>query len=283
LIKKIKTLAQFRLSFLNPIISIKHGLTDPTNDMIMGKTAEEIAFNYGIVRSEMDAFSLASHQKAHKAWEEGRFEEVVPLVSAYADVIERDDGIRPDISLLKLSELKPVFEKYGSITAGNSSQVTDGAGALLVASEDFIKRHNLSPLAVVHDIAWTGCNPAMMGLGPVQSMAKVLEHNTMTFDQIQTVEINEAFSAQVLGVLKSFDDPQLGAQFCHIGDHLGVIDREKLNPCGGAIALGHPIAASGIRLILRAIYNLRQHHGQYGLASLCIGGGQGGAALIEAI
>jgi acetyl-CoA C-acetyltransferase len=281
--QKIKTISSFRASFLQPIIALKQGLTDPTNAMIMGKTAEEIAFHYGISRKEMDLYAIASHQKAHKAWEDGRFEEVIPLVSGFADLIERDDGIRPDISLIKLAELRPVFEAYGSITAGNSSQVTDGAGALLLASEDFVKQHQLSPIAILHNIAWTGCNPAMMGLGPVRAMAQILETQKMTFDQIHTVEINEAFSAQILGVIKSFEDHELGAQFCKISDQLGVISQERLNPCGGAIALGHPIAASGIRVILRAIYNLKQQHEQFGLASLCIGGGQGGAALVEAI
>jgi acetyl-CoA C-acetyltransferase len=282
-LKKLKTLMEFRFKYLNPTIALLQGLTDPMNNLIMGKTAEEIAFNYQISRTEMDIFSVESHQKAVAAWDQGRYEEVIPLLSAYADVIERDDGIRPDISLMKLANLKSAFEKYGTITAGNSSQVTDGAGAIILASESFVKRHGLQPLAVLHDISWSGCNPTMMGLGPVRSMSSLLTKYEMTFDQIDTVEINEAFAAQVLGVLKSFDDPVLGQQYCHITDEFGSIAREKLNPCGGAIALGHPIGASGIRIILRAIYNLRQQQGRYGMASLCIGGGQGGAALVEVL
>jgi acetyl-CoA C-acetyltransferase len=280
---KIKVFSHFRPGFLKPIIALSHGLTDPTNAMIMGKTAEEIAFHFGIARKEMDLYAISSHQKAQKAWDEGRYEEVVPLVSPYGDVVERDDGIRPDISLIKLAQLKPAFEQYGTITAGNSSQITDGAGCLLLASEAFVKRHQLSPIAVLHGVTWTGCEPSMMGLGPVRAMSQLLEEHHLTFQQMDTIEINEAFAAQILAIMKSFEDPVFGAHFCQIGDHLGTIDLEKLNPCGGAIALGHPIAASGIRIILRTIYNLKQQHGQFGLASLCIGGGQGGATLVEAL
>ncbi len=274
---------QCPMNSLAPISSLQHGLTDPTNGLIMGKTAQEIAYRYHLSRQEMDQYALLSHQKSHDAWEKGEMKDVITVIGVHGAPIFRDDGIRPDLSLSKLSKLKPVFEKYGSITAGNSSQITDGAGALLLASEAFVEKYQLKPLGIIRSVAWSGCDPRMMGLGPVGSMAKILTQENLVFEDIDCIEINEAFSAQILGVVKSFSDPSLGGQFCHIDNRYGELPLEKLNRWGGAIALGHPIAASGIRLVIRALTALRDHKEKRALVSLCIGGGQGGSALVESI
>ncbi|MBM4222961.1 MAG: acetyl-CoA C-acyltransferase [Gammaproteobacteria bacterium] len=280
--QKMKWLSQIPLRSLSPIISLKQGLTDPTNGLIMGKTAQEIAYHFDIAREEMDRFAVASHQKAHYAWENNQMTEVIPLITDKGTII-RDDGIRADNSLQKLAQLKPVFEPYGSITAGNSSQITDGAGCLLLATESFIKKYQIQPMGIIRSVRWTGCDPKMMGLGPVQAMSRILIENQLHFEDIDLIEINEAFAAQVLGVMKSFSDPVLGAQYCGIDDRFGPFPEEKLNIWGGAIALGHPIAASGIRLVLRALNGLRSQGKKRALVSLCIGGGQGGAALVESV
>jgi acetyl-CoA C-acetyltransferase len=281
--QKILWLLKCPIKALAPIIALQHGLTDPTNGLIMGKTAQEIAYRYHLSREEMDQYALQSHHKAHDAWEKGEMKEVMTLIGPQGTPILRDDGIRPDLSLMKLSQLKPVFEKYGSITAGNSSQLTDGAGALLLATEAFIEKYQLTPLGIIRSVAWNGCDPRMMGLGPVGSMTKILTQEKLSFEDLDCIEINEAFSAQVLGVVKSFSDSSLGSQFCHIDDRYGDLPLAKLNRWGGAIALGHPIAASGLRLVIRALTALRDHKEKRALVSLCIGGGQGGAALVESI
>lgn len=274
-------LASFPLSKMSPIVALKHGLTDPLHDMIMGKTAEEVAYQYGISRADMDLFALESHQKAQQAWEDGVFSEVIPLIGP-SGVVERDTGIRPDLSLMKLSKLRAAFEPpFGTITAGNSSQITDGAAALLLATESFVEKYQLEPLGVLRDLRWSGCDPVMMGLGPVRAMSDLMQHNQLSWNHIDVIEINEAFSAQVLGVIKSFQEPDLGRQFCQLSTDHGPLPIEKLNPCGGAIALGHPIAASGLRLVLRALTHLKTHGQHSAITSLCIGGGQGGAAWLE--
>lgn len=279
--EKLKHLYRFPISDLSPRSALQYGLTDPIVDMIMGKTAQEVAYHYGIARSEMDLFALESHQKAQQAWDDNLMTEVVPLIGCHG-VITRDNGIRSDLSLMKLSQLKPVFESKGTITAGNSSQVTDGAGALLMATEEFVEKYSLKPIGILRDVRWSGCEPSMMGLGPVRAMSELMQSNQLSWDQIDLIEINEAFSAQVLGVVKSFDEIDLGRRFCQLTVDHGQFPKEKLNPTGGAIALGHPIAASGLRLVLRALTHLRQNNQRHALVSLCIGGGQGGAAWLEA-
>ncbi len=266
---------------ISPIISLKQGLTDPTNALMMGQTAQEIAYRYHIDRTEMDEYAVNSHYKAHEAWEKGCMQEVYPLIFPNCTPVLRDDGIRPDATLEKLSQMKGVFDKKGSITAANSSQITDGAAAALLATKDFITKYQIQPKGVIRDIQWTGCNPRMMGLGPVKAMTQILQRNGLSFDDIGVIEINEAFAAQILGVIKSFNDPQLGELYTGIDSRYGDFPVDRLNLWGGAIALGHPIAASGLRVILRALYGLEQKQQRFALVSLCIGGGQGGAALIE--
>jgi acetyl-CoA C-acetyltransferase len=282
-LEKLKNLFTMRPNFFKPIISLKQGLTDPLENLLMGQTAEEIAYHFSISKKEMDTYSVQSHHKAHRAWVEKEFKEVVPIADYHlGKVFEKDDGIRVDSSVEKLSTLKPIFEKYGTITAGNSSQVTDGAGALILVSEHLVNKYHLEPLGKITAQAWSGCNPKMMGLGPVRAMAQVLQENNYTFEDIDFLEINEAFAAQVLGCLACFEDPQLGERYGSIYQSYGSLCRDKVNLYGGAIALGHPVGASGVRIILRSLYQLRDHGKKRALASLCIGGGQGGATLVEA-
>lgn len=278
---RLKHLASFPLSKLSPTVALKHGLTDPLYDMIMGKTAEEVAYHYHITRPQMDLYSLESHQKAQQAWDDGLMTEVIPLIGP-SGVISQDTGIRKELSLMKLSQLKSAFERFGSITAGNSSQITDGAGAMLMATQEFVDKYQLEPLGVLRDVRWSGCNPVMMGLGPARAMSELMQAHELSWNHIDLIEMNEAFAAQILGVVKSFDDAEAGRQFCQLTTEYGPFPQEKLNPTGGAIALGHPIAASGLRLVLRALTHLRQNKQRGALVSLCIGGGQGGAAWIEA-
>lgn len=283
-LEKIKNLFMMRPNFFKPIISLKQGLTDPLENLLMGQTAQEIAYHFNITKEQMDNFSVQSHRKAHRAWSEKAFAEVIPLVDYRSGkIFEKDDGLRADSTVEKLSALKPIFEKYGKITAGNSSQVTDGAGALLLVSKHIVEKYHLEPLGKITAQAWTGCTPKMMGLGPVRAMAQVLQEKNYTFEDIDFLEINEAFAAQVLGCLACFEDQQLGQRYASLHEDYGRIERDKVNVQGGAIALGHPIGASGVRIILRALYQLKEHNKKRALASLCIGGGQGGATLIEAV
>lgn len=283
-ISLLKNLVTKRPNFFKPIVALKHGLTDPLYRMMMGQTAEEIAYNFGISREQMDEFSVQSHQKAHQAWEDQVYSEVCPLFDYQnAKVVVRDDGIRSESSVEKLSKLKGVFEKFGNITVGNSSQVTDGAGVLLLASEHMVKKHRLEPLGQITAQAWTGCQPQMMGLGPVQAMAKIMLSQKLTCEDIDFFEINEAFAAQVIGCLQCFSDKDKAKSFGKIDHDFGSICPTKLNIHGGSVALGHPVGASGVRIILRSLYQLKEHNKKKALASLCIGGGQGGATLVEAV
>ena len=280
---RAQALRRFRPGMLAPVLGIMKGLTDPVVGQLMGQTAENLAHLFDISRERMDAYALESHRRAVTAQAQGRFAEIVPLVDRDGTVFAHDDGIRPDSSLEHLARLKPFFDKrYGRVTPGNSSQITDGAAWLLLASEEALDRHDLRPLAEVLDCQWAGLDPAQMGLGPVHAMAPLLERHTLELDAIDRFELNEAFAAQVLACLAAMEDDdwcreQLGC------DALGRIDPGRLNVDGGAIALGHPVGASGARIVLHLVESLRRDRLKRGLASICIGGGQGGAMLLEAI
>jgi acetyl-CoA C-acetyltransferase len=260
LLQKLKTLIKFRPGFLKPEVALLNGLTDPVIGLNMGQTAEELAYRYHITREAMDEFSLRSHQRASKA----QFKEIVPIVDAKGKVVDRDDGIREDSSMERLAKLKPFFEKVGSVTAGNSSQITDGAAFLLLASEAAVKKYNLKPRAKIIDVAWAGVDPEIMGIGPVPAIEQLLAKHQLTKSDIDLWEINEAFAAQVLACVKSLDLPL-----------------EQLNIYGGAIAQGHPVGASGARIVMQLLSGLENAGKTRGVAGICIGGGQGGALLLE--
>lgn len=280
--QKLQQLARLRPGHLKPIISLLQGLTDPTTGLIMGQTAENLATRFKIGRKEMDDYALQSHQKLAAAIDAGRFDEIIPLFTSDGRAIKVDDGLRRDASPEKLAKLKPFFDRhYGRVTAANSSQVSDGAALLLLASEAAVEKYRLPVLGELIDTAWAGLPPEEMGLGPVYAIDALLHRHPQMAEQIDLWEINEAFAVQVLACLAALGDESWQQQ--ELGHRTAVprIDPERLNVDGGAVAVGHPIGASGARIVLHLLQALKQQGGGKGVASLCIGGGQGGAMLIE--
>jgi acetyl-CoA acetyltransferase family protein len=261
------------------------GLTDPVSGLLMGSTAEVLAQDFGISREEQDAFSLRSHQKAAKAKASGRFaKEMMPVVydEHTGKYLDFDDGIRESQTLEKLAKLKPFFDrKNGTVTAGNSSQITDAAAGVLVMSESEAKKRGLEPLGYLSAYTYAGLDPKRMGLGPVFATHKLFKKTGLSMNDIEVMEINEAFAAQVIGCERAFASKEFAK--AHWGEEkaLGAIDPDILNVNGGAVALGHPVGMTGTRLVLTVLHELRERGQQTGLATLCIGGGQGVALLLE--
>jgi len=275
-------------ALLSPVIGIMKGLTDPMVGLLMGQTAENLAHRFGITREEMDAFSARSHERVIKAQDQGTLApgggEVEALYDAKGNVYMLDDGVRRDASLPNLAKLKPFFDrKFGNVTPGNSSQITDGAAWLVLASEEVVRKNNLQPLGRIVDSHWAGLDPATMGLGPVHAATPILKRNNLALGDIDYWEINEAFAAQVLGCLAAWKDEKYCREELGLDRPLGEIDQERLNVDGGAIALGHPVGASGARIVLHLLKVLKRNKAKRGLASICIGGGLGGAMLLEAL
>ena len=281
--QKLSVIAHFRPKFVMPVLTLLKALNDPVVNLSMGQTAEKLAFIFGVSRTEMDEYSVRSHMRAQNANEQKYFvEELVPLFDWLGKFFINDNGIRPDSTLDKLAKLKPVFDKpFGNVTAGNSSQISDGAAMVLLASQTAIDKYKLQPLAKVIDVAWAALDPSVMGLGPAHAIAKLLVKNKLTMDAIAYWEINEAFSAQVLACIKAMADPHYCQKYLGVSGALGKLDQNKLNIDGGAVAIGHPVGASGARLTLHMAQILRRTKTKLGIASLCIGGGQGGAILLE--
>ena len=280
--ERLVLLRRFRPRHLAPVIGIVKGLTDPVVGLSMGQTAENLAFRFDITRAEMDAFAVRSHQRVLAAQQAGHFAEIHPLIDREGNVYEADDGVRPDSSVEKLARLRPVFDRpYGHITAGNSSQITDGAAWLVLASETAVKRYGLEPQARIVDSQWAALAPEEMGLGPVHAATPILTRHGFSLTDIDAWEINEAFAAQVIACLRAWrDDAWCRAQL-GLDGALGALDEERLNIDGGAIAQGHPVGASGARIVLHLLAVLRRLGQRRGIASICIGGGQGGAMLLE--
>ncbi len=279
---RIKLLGRFSPRYLAPVIALLKGLTDPVVGLNMGQTAEKIAYRFGIDRQAMDEFALASHQRLDQAQRDGALDEVVPLYDDRGNLYDHDDGVRPDSSLEKLAKLRPAFDKpYGLVTPGNSAQITDGAAALVLASEAAVKQHDLPVLARLVSCEWAALTPAEMGLGPAHAIAPLLKAQRLKLDEIDYWEINEAFAAQVLAVLAALKDKEYCQQHLGLRSAVGEIPHEKLNIHGGGVSIGHPVGASGARIVLHLARVLEQNKAARGIASLCIGGGQGGAMLIE--
>jgi acetyl-CoA C-acetyltransferase len=275
---------RFRVSMLAPVIAILRGLTDPIVKISMGSTAEIVAKRFGITRQMMDEYAVESHRRTAFAQDNGHLTEVEPMYGPDGTVYAQDDGVRRDSSVEKLAKLKPVFDRnYGNVTAGNSSQVTDGAAMLILASEDVVHEYNLQPLGRIVDTHWGALDPSEMGLGPVHAITPLLMRHGLTFADIDAVEVNEAFAAQVLGCVAAWDSAEYCKEHFGLDRPFGAPDRSKLNVDGGAIAVGHPIGASGARVVLHALKVLQRTGGKRAVASLCIGGGQGGAMLLERI
>ena len=283
--RRAAVLAQFRLRNVAPVIGLMKGLTDPNVGLLMGQTAENLAFRFGISRGEMDAFAARSHQRLLAAQRAGVFaREVVPLFDRAGNVYAADDGVREDSTPDNLAKLRPFFDrKYGNVTAGNSSQVTDGAAWLVLASEEAVQRFGLQPRGRIVDTQWAALDPAQMGLGPVYAATPLLQRNRLALDDVDAWEINEAFAAQVLACLRAWQDDAFCRDELGLAGALGALDEQKLNVDGGAIALGHPVGASGARIALHVLEVLERTGGHRGVASICIGGGQGGAMLVERV
>jgi acetyl-CoA C-acetyltransferase/acetyl-CoA acyltransferase len=280
---KLRALASFRLADFAPVVTLRLGLTDPVAELNMGETAELLAREFKIPRETQDAFAVRSHlcAKASRDWLN---EEIAPVfvTGKVPKAVTTDNGIREDSSLAKLAKLPTIFDPViGTVTAGNSSQISDGAVALLVCSERRAEMLGMKPLGRLVSTAWTGCDPARMGLGPVKAIALALRNAGWKLDDADIVEINEAFAAQTLAVLKCMKDRD-SARRAGLEEPLGELDHARLNHQGGAIALGHPVGATGARLVLTALRQLERNHQKRAVVSLCIGGGQGGAVCLEA-
>ena len=275
-------------ALLAPVIGIMKGLTDPMVGLLMGQTAENVAHRFGITREEMDMFSVRSHERVIRAQDQGTLApgggEVEALYDAKGNVYTLDDGVRRDASIQNLAKLRPFFDrKYGNVTPGNSSQITDGAAWVILASEEALKKHDLQPIGRIVDSEWAGLDPATMGLGPVHAATPILKRHNLGLNDVDYWEINEAFAAQVLGCLAAWADEKYCREELGLDKPLGELDEEKLNVDGGAIALGHPVGASGARIVLHLLKILKRNNAKRGMASICIGGGLGGAMLVEAL
>ena len=269
-------------ALLNPVIGLMKGLTDPVVGLLMGQTAENLAWKFGINRQQMDEFAVRSHQRALAGREAGYFEDIVPVVDAQGKVYAEDDGVRADASMAGMAKLKPFFDKkYGNITAANSSQITDGAAWLILASEEAVKKWQLKPLGKIVDSEWAGLDPALMGLGPVHASTPILQRHGLALNDIDAWELNEAFAAQVLGCQAAWQSDEYCREQLGLPAALGALDDEKLNVDGGAVAIGHPVGASGARIVLHLLHVLRRKQLKRGIATICIGGGLGGAMLVE--
>src|SRR6516162_7763088 len=282
---RIMAALKLRPSYLKPIIGLERGLTDPITELNMGQTAEVVGHLFGITRAESDAYAVESHRRLARAQAEGWLKgEVETAFSRDGKFYDHDDGVRPDSTPESLGKLRPVFERpWGQVTAGNSSQITDGASWVILASEEAVAKHDLTPKAVIIDSQWASLDPSIMGLGPVLSATALLKRNELSLQDVETWELNEAFATQVLGCLAAWNDEKFCKEILGLDGAAGQIDQTKLNVDGGAISLGHPVGTSGNRIVLHLINTMKRLGTRRGIATECIGGGQGGAMLIEAV
>jgi acetyl-CoA C-acetyltransferase len=282
---RLVALLGFRPSFLKPVIGLERGLTDPLVELNMGQTAEILAHLFGVSRSDADGYAAESQQRLARAQKEGWFEgELEPAFARDGRIFDHDDGVRADSSVESLAKLKPAFERpWGKVTAGNSSQITDGASWVILASEKAVNQHGLKPRAAILDSQWSALDPSIMGLGPVLCSTAILRRHGLRLGDIGLWELNEAFAAQVIACLKAWQDETFCRKVLGIDGAAGTIARDKLNVDGGAIGLGHPVGASGNRIVLHLVNAMRRLGIKQGIATECIGGGQGGAMLIETV
>ncbi|MEM7391625.1 MAG: thiolase family protein [Verrucomicrobiota bacterium] len=284
--RKLKAMTAFRPADFEPRIGLKLGLSDPVCGLNMGETAELIGREAGITRLMQDEFSVTSHQRAVAA-RERLAEEITPLYvpPRYKKVVTEDNGPRADQSVeILATKLKPVFDRTsGTVTAGNASQITDGAVALLVMSESKARELKLKPIGVLSAYSYAACDPSRMGLGPLYAIARAEKQSGLKLADADLIEINEAFAAQVLAVMHNATSKEFAQRELGRDKALGEIPSAKLNVNGGAIALGHPVGSTGARLVLTLLKELRRRKKKRGLASLCVGGGQGAALWVEAL
>ena len=284
LAQRLAALGRLRPRFFKPVIGLERGLTDPVTELNMGQTAEVLAHLFDISREAADAYALESHKRLARAQAEGDLDgEVIPAVAPDGALHEADDGVRPDSSMEKLARLKPAFERpYGKVTPGNSSQITDGASWVVLASETAVERHGLTPLARIIDSEWAALDPSIMGLGPVLSVTPLLKRHGLARADVDLWELNEAFAAQVLACLAAWENDFFCREVLGLDEPFGRVEHTRLNVDGGAISLGHPVGTSGTRIVLHLANAMKRRGDGRGIATECIGGGQGGAMLLEA-
>jgi acetyl-CoA C-acetyltransferase/acetyl-CoA acyltransferase len=275
--QRAKALLAFRPRHFEPVVGVQLGLTDPTCGKLMGSLADFTAREFGVSREEQDAFALESHRRAADAQKRGVLaEEITPVGE-----VKEDNGVRKDQTLEALARLKPFFEKDGTVTVGNSSQVTDGAAAVIVTPGEAVRAERRRPLGYLRAFAYAGVEPERMALGPAHATAKLLAKTGMSLQDFDLIELNEAFAAVVLVNERAFASDAFARERLGRDAALGALDRTKLNVNGGAIALGHPVGATGTRLVVTLLKELRRRGLRRGLATLCVGGGQGAAVYVE--
>ncbi|TWT89207.1 thiolase family protein [Neorhodopirellula pilleata] len=281
---KLRALMDFRPKHFQPLVGIELGLTDPVCGLNMGQTAEVLAKEFGISRKQQDEFAMQSHQRAEETQKACFLSgEITPV--RIPDVMdkdfEKDNAIRYGQSMEQLAKLRPIFDRNGTVTAGNSCPLTDGAACLLLSSEESMDRFSGPPLGYITDYAIAGCDPKRMGLGPVYAINKLLARTGRSINDFDLVEINEAFAAQVLACQAALGSKTFAQNELDRSEAIGQIDPSRLNVHGGAIALGHPVGMTGTRLILTLLRSLKKAGYRRGLATLCVGGGQGFAMILE--
>ncbi len=285
--QRLSAMMQFRFKFLNPVIALQLGLTDGYCGLNMGETAEILAKEFNISREQQDRFAMESHQKAERATVENVLREEivpVPVPPKFDRMVDEDNGIRNGQSMEALAKLRPVFDRVnGTVTAGNASQITDGAAAVLVMEEDRAKELGLKPLGRIRSFAFAGLDPSRMGLGPAFAAPLALDKAGVLIKDIDLIELNEAFAAQVLANLQIFESDELSKKYLGRDKAPGPVDPDRLNVNGGAIALGHPVGSSATRLIITLLKEMQRRKAALGLATLCVGGGQGAAFVLESL
>jgi len=283
--QRLGSFLKFKFGFLNPIIGLKLGLTDGFCGLNMGETAEILAKEFNISRDEQDEFAMISHNRAETSTKDGLFKEEivpVPIPPKYERMLDEDNGIRAGQNMEALAKLKTVFDRQnGTVTAGNASQITDGAAVVLTMTEEKAKDLEIQPLGRIRSFAFAGLDPSRMGLGPAYATPIALERAGVSMNDIQLIEINEAFAAQVIANLKIFESDDLTKKYLGRDKAAGAINKEILNVNGGAIALGHPVGASATRLVITLLKEMNRRDINLGLATLCVGGGQGAAFVLE--
>ncbi|MES9970558.1 MAG: thiolase family protein [Candidatus Thiodiazotropha sp.] len=262
----VESMTRIPMAGFNPMPNPGLYSSLPGAYMGMGETAENVAKKYEISRAEQEAFAVISHRKAAEAQAAGRLSDEIIAIESAKGSVEQDGCIRPDTTEEGLAGLKPAFDQNGSVTAGSSSPLTDGASATLVCSEEYAKAHGLQPLAAIKSIAVAGCAPEIMGIGPVAATRKALDRASLQASDLDIIELNEAFASQSIACIRDLE-----------------LDQEKINLDGGAIALGHPLGATGARITGKASTLLQREGKQFALATQCIGGGQGIATILEAL
>jgi acetyl-CoA C-acetyltransferase/acetyl-CoA acyltransferase len=279
--QKLRAISSLRPRHFKPVMGIQLGLTDPVSGLNMGETAEVLAKEFGVSRADQDEYALLSHQRASEARERCFLSgEIAEFTTGDGKVISKDNGPRQKQSLAQLAKLKPIFDRSGTVTAGNSCPLSDGAAALIL-SDPVTAQQFEQPLGYITDCAIAGCDPHRMGLGPIYAIAKLLAKTGLSMRDFDLVELNEAFAAQVIACERAAESRAFARNELGLDQPLGQFSRDTMNVHGGAIALGHPVGMTGTRLILTLLRGLRETGKRRGLATLCVGGGQGVAMIVQ--